>query len=72
MQVKGNSRGRKLVACLFEENRVVIHDVETSEQKIIEIESPLKCSSSSHYIAVTTYMYGTYLLTIDGPRPHRS
>jgi WD40 repeat protein len=69
VQLKAHRRKRKLVTCL-RGNRAVIHDLETGEQKIIEIERPLKCSSSSHYIAVTTYKYGVYLLTVDGVLVH--
>jgi hypothetical protein len=59
-------RGRKLVACSLDENRVVIHDLDTRAQKEIEVETPFKCASSQHYIAVTAFRKDPQLLTIDG------
>ncbi len=40
MQAKGSRRGRMLVACLYNENRVLIRDLETGDQKVIEVKRP--------------------------------
>ena len=52
--------------CVFKENRVVIHDLETEDQKEIEIQEPQYCASSQHYLAVTTSQRGLHLYTTDG------
>jgi hypothetical protein len=54
VQVKYH-RGLKLVACLLTENRVVIHDLKTSERKVIELEQPWKCAVSQYLVAVSTF-----------------
>ena len=66
VQLKRYRRGRKLVACFNETNRVVIHDLDTRAQKEIEVETPFKCASSQHYIAVTAFRKDPRLLTTDG------
>jgi WD40 repeat protein len=63
-------RGRKLVACSLDENRVVIHDLNTGEQKEIEVETPFKCASSQHLIAVTAFRKDLRLLSTDGALVH--
>jgi WD40 repeat protein len=63
-------RGPKLVACLYNENRVVIYDLETGEQKEIEIKWPLRCVSSHYRIAITTYADGLHLFSTDGVLVH--
>ncbi len=40
VQVNGHGRGGRLVACLYDENRGVIHDQKTGNKKIIEITKP--------------------------------
>ncbi len=45
---------RQLVAGFYDENRVVMHDLETSEQKVMEVKQPLKIAVSQNHIAVTT------------------
>ena len=41
-QSKGCRRGSKLVACLNDENQVVILDLDTGAQKVIEVKAPWK------------------------------
>jgi WD40 repeat protein len=54
------------MACKFSEKRVVVHDLETGGQRVIEVEVPWKSTSSQHIIAVTTYQTGLHIFTIDG------
>jgi WD40 repeat protein len=58
------------VACSLDENRVVIHDLNTGEQKEIEVETPFKCASSQHFIAVTAFRKNPQLLSTDGAIVH--
>ncbi len=58
------------MACLKDDNRVVIHDLETGDQKMIEIKRPCKCASSQHFIAVTTLQHGMHLLNTEGGLVH--
>jgi WD40 repeat protein len=58
------------VACFYNEDRVVIHDLETGEQKEIEIKEPWKSSSSAHFIAVTTVEDGLHLFSTKGELVH--
>jgi WD40 repeat protein len=58
------------VACFFNENRVVIYDLETGVHKEIEIYWPLKCASSQHFVAITTIEDGLHLFTIDSVLVH--
>jgi WD40 repeat protein len=66
VQSKSYRRGLKLVACLTDENRVLIHDLETGQQKEIEVERPWKCASSQHFIVITTFADGLHLIFING------
>ena len=54
------------MACLYNENRVVIHDQETGEQKKIEVKEPWKCAASQHMLAVTTNEDGLHLYSTKG------
>ena len=54
------------MACKSDENRVVIRDVETSEQTEFELVSPFKCTASMNYLAVTSAYRGLRLFTLDG------
>jgi WD40 repeat protein len=54
------------VACLYIENRVVIHDTETNKQKEIGLNRPWRCAASRHHIAVATDEDGLHLFTRDG------
>jgi WD40 repeat protein len=58
------------VACLFRDDRVVSHDLETGEQKEIEVKEPLNCAASQHIIAVTTLYDGLHLFSTDGTLAH--
>ncbi len=66
MQSKGNRRGRKLVACLNHEDRVVILDLDAGEKKELEVDQPWKCASAQHIIAVTTFFAEMRLFSADG------
>jgi WD40 repeat protein len=63
-------RWRKLVACSLDENRVVIHDLKTGEQKVIEMKQPSNCASSQHFIAIKTLKEGLHLYSTDGVLVH--
>jgi WD40 repeat protein len=56
--------------CLFIENRVVIHDLETGEQKVIKISHPWKSSASQHLLAIVTHEDGLHLFSTDGELVH--
>jgi WD40 repeat protein len=58
------------VACLYTENRVVIQDLETGDQKVIKAKLPLKCVASQCIVVVTTCSEGLYLLNHDGDLIH--
>ncbi len=68
--MKGYRRGRKLVACFNAEHQVVIHDLETGDQKEVEINDPMSCAASQHTIAVTTFIRGLHLFSTDGTLAH--
>ena len=70
MQVKGYRSERTLISCLYNENRVVIHDLNIGEQKEIEIKGPLKCASSQCIVAVATKQSGLHLFSTDGVLVH--
>ncbi len=70
VQVNGYRRARKLVACLYNENRVVIHDLDTNEQNSIEVEAPWKTSMSSHLVAVATEWDQLRLFSYQGDLVH--
>ncbi len=70
MQSKGSCRGRKLAVCLPWENRVVMYNLETGEQKEIEVKGPLRCASSQHYAAITTSQVGMHLYSTNGVLVH--
>jgi WD40 repeat protein len=70
MQSKGNRRGRKLLACFTDENRVAIYDIESGEKKEIEVQLPWMCAATQHIIAVTTVEGGLHLLADDGDLVH--
>jgi WD40 repeat protein len=70
VQLKARRRGRKLLACFNETNRVVIHDLDTGHHKVINVKRPWKSSASQHVIAVTTYQDGLHLFAIDGVLIH--
>jgi WD40 repeat protein len=63
---KGNRRGHRLVACLFNENRVVIREFETGEEHELKVEYCLHLAASSRYIAATTNKGGVHLFSHDG------
>jgi WD40 repeat protein len=67
---KGFSRAGKLVACLYNENQVVIHDLETGAQKVIKISHPWKSSASQHLLAIVTHEDGLHLFSTDGVFVH--
>ena len=54
------------MACKYDENQVVIRDVETGEQTEFELVSPFKCAASMNYMAVTSAYRGLRLFTLDG------
>jgi WD40 repeat protein len=58
------------VVCMRNENQVVIHDLETGEQKMIEIKVPRNCASSQHTLAVTTFEDGLRLFAHDSELVH--
>ncbi len=58
------------MACMYHENRVVIHDLETGVQKVIEITRPVKCAASQHLLAITTVNDGLHLFSTDGDLVH--
>ncbi len=58
------------MACLYNENRVVIRDLETGEQKLVEIERPWGCTSSQHLWAITTDGSGMRLFSTDNVLVH--
>ncbi len=70
MQSNGNRRGRKLVACLFHDNRVVIHDLETRAQTIVKVNDPWMCPTAHRLLAVTTCDDSVRLFSIDGDLDH--
>ncbi len=49
---------------------MVIHDLETEDQKEIEIQEPQYCATSQHSIAVTTYDDGMHLYSTDSVLVH--
>jgi WD40 repeat protein len=70
VQVKGFGRVRKLVACLLDEDRVVMQALDTSNQKVLEIERPWRCTFSLGYTAVATARSGVFVFTPDGGLDH--
>jgi WD40 repeat protein len=66
VQSKGHRKGSRLVACTANENRVVILDLDTSDQEMVEVKYPWKCAASQQYIAVTTHADGLHLFTLGG------
>jgi WD40 repeat protein len=54
------------MVCLFNENRVVIRDLETGEEHELKVEYCLHLAASSRYIAATTNQGGIHLFTHDG------
>ena len=54
------------MVCKCVANRVVIRDLETSEQTEFELVSPFKCAASMNYLAVTSAYRGLRLFTLDG------
>jgi WD40 repeat protein len=58
------------VACLYNENRVVIHDLETGHQRIIQIERPIECATSTNLLAIPTFGDGLRVFTIHGVLVH--
>jgi WD40 repeat protein len=57
---------RRLVVCQYHSNRVVIHDLETGHQKVVQIYRPSNSASSKHVHAIVSYGVGIHLLTMDG------
>ena len=53
------------MACLPNEVRIVILDLETSKQKVIKIKHPWKCATSQHLLAITTTNDGLHLFSTD-------
>jgi WD40 repeat protein len=66
VQSKGLRRGRKLVACLPDENRVVIHNLETSEQKIVDVLEPYRCVTSHEFLVLASSRLGLSIFSLDG------
>ncbi len=66
VQSKANRRGRKLMACLFNENRVAIRDFETGEEHELKGEYSLNVATFSRYIAATAHQGGVHLFTHNG------
>jgi WD40 repeat protein len=64
--LKRTCRGRKLVVCLREENRLAILDLDSKGCKASQIDRPWRSASSHHLIAVTTFEDGIHLLSLDG------
>ncbi len=54
------------MACLQGQYLVVIYDLDTGEQKEIEIKHPRKCAASQYFFAVTTYEDELHLFSTDG------
>ncbi len=54
------------MACLPNEVRIVILDLETSKQKVIKIKHPWMCATSQHLLAITTTNDGLHLFSTDG------
>ncbi len=52
--------------CQYRSNRVVIHDLETGHQKVVQIYRPSNSASSKHIHAIVSYGVGIHLLTMDG------
>jgi WD40 repeat protein len=69
VQSKGYRSGRKLVACFYDQSRVVILDLETAEQKVVEVKWPWKCAASHQFFSVVAED-GVRLLTLDGDLVH--
>jgi WD40 repeat protein len=61
VQVKEHRRGSKLVSCFLDENRVVIHDLETGEQTEMSLVRPLRCATSTNLTAVATCGHGMHI-----------
>jgi WD40 repeat protein len=53
-----------------DEDRVVIYDQDTKEQREIEIESPWTCASSQHILAIITLEYALHIFSPDGDLIH--
>jgi WD40 repeat protein len=66
MQSTGVRAGQLLVLCLSERDLVVIHNLETGEQKSIAVHQPVRCTASLEHIAVTTRESGLSIFTLDG------
>ncbi len=64
--MKRYSRGCKLVVCLRDENRVVIHDRGNKTRKEPTIIGVWKCDCSSQYIVAATVDAGLHMFTIHG------
>jgi WD40 repeat protein len=58
------------VVCLREENRVVIHDLDTKDWKARRINQPWTCASSQHLLAIPSNGAGMNLFTTDGVLVH--
>ncbi len=58
------------MACFFNENRVVIYDLETREQKVINVPLPKRCTSSQRILAITSIGYGLRLFSTNGVLDH--
>ena len=54
------------MACLTDENRVVIHDLKSGGQKEVAVLEPMKCAASPYCIALTTAKLGLHLFTHNG------
>jgi WD40 repeat protein len=70
VQSKSYRKGSKLVACMYNENRVVIHDLDTCEQMAIDVNGPWKCALSQRYIAVANSAQGVQLFSRTGKHTH--
>ncbi len=70
VQSKGDHRGRKLVACFYEQNRVGIQQLGSGDQKLLEIKESIQCAAIQHILAVTTVEDSLHLFTHDGDLVH--
>jgi WD40 repeat protein len=58
------------VVCFYEQNRVVIRDMETGEQKEVEVREPWKCVGQHQCIVVVSENDNLHVFTTDGDLKH--
>ncbi len=54
------------MASSYHDYWVTIHNLETSEQKVVEIPQPEMCAASTYLFALPTHDQGLHILTHDG------